>query len=189
MRKQDDCTLCPLRQEARQVVWGRGPQETLIAVYAEAPGQEEDRFGYPLVGPSGYITEQMLTSINIDPETVYYSNVVKCRPMDNRTPNKPEIKVCTGHHLQKEIEGLENLKWIWTFGKTAYYGIHKKDCKITQELGKVEEIQIGDRTIKTLLLFHPSYLMRNPSLDPGGAKEKQWKALVNWQQQHWSKRP
>lgn len=185
--KQDDCNLCPLREQCTQVVWGRGNVEAKLAIFAEAPGKEEDRLGMPLVGSSGYLTEKILQSIGIDPNDVYYSNVVKCRPEGNRTPIKPEIKVCTSNHLLGELRALPNLQWIWIFGKTSYYGIFKKDPKITQELGRIDTVNIGgDRIIQTILLFHPSYLMRSPSMDPGSAKEKQWKQLISWKETHWS---
>lgn len=184
-QKLDDCNLCPLREQCTQVVWGRGNKDAKLAIFAEAPGKEEDRYGMPLVGSSGFLTEKMLMSVGIDPNDVYYSNVVKCRPEGNRTPNKPEIKTCTSNHLTQELRELPNLEWVWIFGKTSYYGFYKKDPKITQELGRVDVLNLGDdKIIQSILLFHPSFLMRSPSMDPGSAKEKQWKQIVTWKEQH-----
>lgn len=184
MKTKKNCTMCHLSNTCTGTVWGRGNKESKLAIYAEAPGAEEDKYGYPLIGPSGILLIKMLESIGIDPDSVYYSNVVKCRPKNNATPTKPEIKLCTSVHLLGELDSLPNLRWIWILGKISYYGIHGRECKITEELGKEEIVNIkrqsNPQEVKSLLLYHPSYLMRNPSLDPGTPKYEQWKVLVKW---------
>ena len=185
--KQDDCNLCLLREQCNQVVWGRGNREAKLAIFSDIPGKEEDKLGMPLVGDSGYMAEKLLFSIEIDPDSVYYSNVVKCRTKNDKVPTKPEIKECTKHHLLEELRELPNLEWIWIFGKVTYYGFYKKDPKITQELGRIDTFNIGDdRILQTILLFHPNYLIGSPSMDPGSRKEIQWKQLIEWKETHWS---
>lgn len=185
--RQLDCNLCSLREQSNQVVWGRGNREAKLAIFAELPGKEEDRFNLPLVGANGLMTEKMLLSIGIEIDEVYYSNIVKCRTKDDKALTKPEIKFCTKQHLLTELRSLPNLEWIWILGKVTYYGIHGKDPKITQELGRVDTLNIGDgRILQTVLLFHPSYLIGSPSMDPGSRKEKQWKQLITWKENHWS---
>jgi DNA polymerase len=73
----------------------------------EAPGREEDRSGHPFVGAAGQFLNQVLAGSGINRAALFITNVVKCRPENNRTPRKPEVDTCTSHYLFEQIELVE----------------------------------------------------------------------------------
>jgi uracil-DNA glycosylase family 4 len=102
-----DCTDCPLHESARHVcLMGKGPAPAQLMIIGEAPGREEDRLGQPFVGPAGKLLDELLRKAEFDPDKIYITNAVKCRPPENRAPSLGEIRACA-QHLQREIDAVK----------------------------------------------------------------------------------
>jgi len=97
------CNLCKARMKA---VPGEGDPHARILFIGEGPGQQEDRQGRPFVGPSGQFLDELLASINLKRSDVFITNVVKCRPPQNRDPLPEEIQACDDY-LDRQIAALE----------------------------------------------------------------------------------
>ncbi len=131
-------------------------------VIGEAPGANEDLTGDPFVGRSGKRLDELLYKVGLNPSNdVYITNVVKCRPPKNRRPSKEELKSCMPW-LIKQIELVDPLI-ILLLGATALESILGKKGPMTKVRGKW--YNFGDRLV--MPLFHPSYLLRNPSAADG----------------------
>ena len=88
------CAQCPLSQTRTHVVFGEGNPNANIMLVGEGPGEVEDQQGRPFVGPAGQKLDEVLASVNIKREDVYITNIVKCRPPENRVPAKKEMETC-----------------------------------------------------------------------------------------------
>ncbi len=88
------CTACALRKGCKQVVPGIGPDQPQIMLIGEGPGANEDIKGEPFVGPAGAFLNQLLLLAGLKRGDVYITNVVKCRPPDNRDPFPAELEAC-----------------------------------------------------------------------------------------------
>lgn len=152
-----DCNLCKTRQNA---VWGEGNPNAEILLIAEAPGADEDRTGRPFVGKSGQLLDKILAACGFTREQhVFLTNVIRCRPPQNRTPSDEEVSACK-HFLYEQIEKV-NPKIIIPLGATALKHLYgDKSLRITQLRGKWTDWQ-GHLVMP---VFHPSALLRNPSL-------------------------
>ena len=110
------CTRCPLSQTRTRAVPGEGPIDAEIMFIGEGPGFHEDRQGRPFVGPAGRFLEQLLLSIGMQRDQVFITNVVKCRPPENRDPAPNEIEACVPYYLDRQI-ALIDPKLIVTLGR------------------------------------------------------------------------
>ena len=97
------CEKCRLCQGRNKAVPGEGNLQTRILFIGEGPGYHEDQQGRPFVGPAGRLLEEALASIQLKRSDVFITNVVKCRPPENRDPNPDEIQACNGY-LERQIE-------------------------------------------------------------------------------------
>ncbi len=107
-----DCRLCETRTQA---VPGEGPEDARIMFVGEGPGFNEDRQGRPFIGAAGKFLDQLLASAGLSRQTVFITNVVKCRPPNNRDPLPDEIEACR-KWLDRQIE-LINPEVIVTLGR------------------------------------------------------------------------
>jgi len=148
------CTRCPLHLSRIQAVLGAGNIHSGLVLIGEAPGEDEDNLGTPFVGKCGRLLDDILRSVGIRREEIYISNVVKCRPPNNRPPAPEEAFMCSGH-LAREIR-LINPLVIVTLGATSTKTILGTEEQITKLRGKV--FDIGG--IKVIPSFHPSYILR-----------------------------
>jgi DNA polymerase len=157
-KQSENCHLCDLSKSRSKVVFGEGNPHADILIIGEGPGATEDSTGKPFVGRSGELLSKMLENVlGLTREEVYITNIVKCRPPNNRVPTPTEAHTCQPY-LLKQIE-LIKPKLILTLGATAYHYLTGDDSGITKVRGTVHTY--GD----TLLVptYHPSYLLRNPS--------------------------
>jgi uracil-DNA glycosylase family 4 len=153
-----NCHLCNLSKSRNNVVFGEGNPTTKIMFIGEAPGREEDIQGKPFVGRSGEILTKMIENVlNIKREEVYITNIVKCRPPQNRDPKIEEIESCKPY-LLKQIE-IINPKIIVTLGRIAFKYLLNNETPITKARGNLYDFM----GIKVIPTFHPSFLLRNPS--------------------------
>ena len=153
-----NCNLCNLSKTRTNVVFGEGNPNAKIMFIGEAPGREEDIQGRPFVGRSGEILTKMIENVLfLKRDEVYISNIVKCRPPQNRDPQIEEVESCKGY-LLKQIE-IINPKIIVTLGRIAFKYLLNDETPITKARGKIYNF----KGIKVIPTFHPSYLLRNPS--------------------------
>jgi DNA polymerase len=150
------CTRCRLHEKRTQAVFGVGDEQADWLFVGEGPGAEEDLKGEPFVGQAGKLLDNMLASIGLKRgEKVFITNVVKCRPPGNRTPEPDEATACAPY-LDRQID-LISPKLIVALGKVAATRLLGKDASIASLRGKLLDYQ-GRPLIIT---YHPAYLLRN----------------------------
>ena len=159
------CTKCSLSKERTNVVFGRGNPKAKIFIIGEGPGQQEDEQGLAFVGRAGKMLNKSFLSVGIDTnEDCYISNIVKCRPPNNRKPKSIEVDNCMPW-LDNQIE-LIKPKVIVLAGSTAVQSY----LNINQPISKIRGKWITKGNIKYMPIFHPSYLLRNSSNEKGKPK-------------------
>lgn len=152
------CQECPLGSLGRvNVVFGSGNPDARLLFIGEGPGIEEDRQGKPFVGRSGKLLDQLFEAVGIVRSEVFITNIVKCRPPNNRKPMPIEINTCTQLLLFKQLQIIRP-NVICTLGATALEGLLGQPVKITHQRGSV----IQFKTIPVLPTYHPAYILRNP---------------------------
>jgi DNA polymerase len=146
-------------------------------VIGEGPGAQEDAQGLPFVGRAGQLLNQMLASVDIDSnEGAYICNVVKCRPPDNRKPTAEEMAACRPWLLEQIA--LVDPAVIVLAGATAMEGVLGIKGGITRLRGQWQEGSGEGLAGRWLMpIFHPSYLLRNPSKEKGSPKWLTWQDL------------
>jgi DNA polymerase len=159
------CTECSLSKGRTNVVFGRGNPKAKIFIIGEGPGQQEDEQGLAFVGRAGKMLNKSFLSVGIDTnEDCYISNIVKCRPPNNRKPKSIEVDNCMPW-LNSQIE-LIKPKVIILAGSTAVQSY----LNINQPISKIRGKWITKGNIKYMPIFHPSYLLRNSSNEKGKPK-------------------
>ena len=166
------CTRCPLHEARSNAVFGEGDPNATILFVGEGPGEVEDQTGRPFVGPAGQKLDEVLASVNITRESVYITNVVKCRPPGNRVPSKPEMEVCVPY-LEAQI-ALIQPTLIVTLGNTSTQWLLPEAPGITKSHGTFYPWR---GRILLYPMFHPSYLLRNPSRAKGSPKYQTWEDI------------
>lgn len=150
------CTRCGLCQTRNNTVFDGGSRNAKIMLVGEGPGRQEDLQGKVFVGPAGQLLDKMLASINLTRDDVYISNVVKCRPPQNRDP-RPAERVSCLPYLRAQLV-LVKPKIIVCLGRVAAQAIIKPDFRITTEHGIWTE-RAGYFMTAT---YHPAALLRYP---------------------------
>ena len=152
------CQSCPLAQQGRtKVIFGEGNQNAKLMFIGEGPGRDEDEQGRPFIGRAGQLLTKIIQAMGMTREDVYISNVVKCRPPNNRVPLPTESDQCTKLILFKEIEIIKP-RIICTLGSTAIQALMGNEAKIT----KMRGIFTDYHGIRLMPTYHPAYLLRNP---------------------------
>ncbi|WP_071190664.1 uracil-DNA glycosylase [Trichormus sp. NMC-1] len=166
------CQRCELGKTRTHAVVGRGNLQATIMIIGEAPGQQEDETGLPFVGKSGQLLDKILASVELNPDNdVYICNIVKCRPPENRVPTPDEMAACKPYLLE-QIR-LVNPKIILLTGATAVKAVTGDKRQITKIRG--QWLEWSGRLC--MPIFHPSYLLRNPSKDKGSPKWLMWQDI------------
>ena len=166
------CVKCSLSSTRNNVVFGRGNPHSKLFVIGEGPGQQEDEQGLAFVGRAGKMLDSAFQSVGIDTnKDCYISNIVKCRPPNNRKPLANEVKECMPW-LNEQIE-LIKPKVIVLAGSTAVQSY----LNIDEPISKLRGNWIIRGDIKYMPIFHPSYLLRNPSKEKGKPKWLTWQDL------------
>ena len=161
-----ECQNCHLARKRRQAVPGQGSLHARLMFIGEGPGFEEDQQGRPFVGPAGQLLTKMIQAIDLQREEVYITNVVKCRPPENRTPLEDEVEACRPF-LEEEIR-LISPQILVALGSSAAQNMTRTQKKISDLRGRLLNFD-GRRLIAT---YHPAYLLRNPR-----AKREAWEDL------------
>ena len=148
------CGLCITRKNA---VPGKGNQNADVVFIGEAPGKNEDLHGEPFIGTAGKRLDDALEDAGLKRYNVYITNIVKCRPPNNRVPNDTEKSMCS-NYLEDEIK-IINPKIICLLGNTPFYSI-LGGKEISKNHGKF--ISKDDRMY--FITFHPAATIYNQKL-------------------------
>ena len=168
---------CPLKQTAKNLVFGDGPAGAELMFIGEAPGAHEDREGRPFVGPAGQLLDRMLKAISIERSDVYLTNILPWRPPGNRTPTDSEIAACVPF-IERHIE-LVAPKILILIGGVSAKTLLRTTQGIMRTRGKwLEYKREGELTvIPARAILHPAYLLRSPA-----QKRETWMDLLEIQQ-------
>ena len=161
-----NCTRCKLHKGRTKIVYGVGNSKAELVFVGEGPGRDEDMQGEPFVGRAGKLLTQMIEAMGLRREDVYICNVVKCRPPENRLPEKDEITTCSPF-LMRQLDAIQP-KVICALGSCASQTL----LQTTQGISRFRGEWFDFRGSKFIATYHPAYLLRNPS-----AKGEVWKDL------------
>ena len=161
-----DCTRCKLHKGRTNIVFGVGNPKAELVFVGEGPGHDEDLKGEPFVGRAGRLLTDMIKAMGLQREDVYIANVVKCRPPENRLPEKDEIATCSPY-LLRQLDVIRP-KVICCLGSCASQTL----LQTTQGISKFRGEWFDFRGAKLIATYHPAYLLRNPP-----AKSEVWKDL------------
>ena len=162
------CTACELAQNCTQKVPGVGDRQADLLIVGEGPGHDEDIRGEPFVGRSGQLLDRMLAAIGIAREQVYITNIVKCRPPNNRDPRQLEAQQCRAF-LEAQIEQLAP-KVILSVGRVSAHNLLASNLPVGKLIQQMHKLPGTEIPLK--VTYHPAYLLRNPS-----AKAIAWQDL------------
>lgn len=150
------CHACHFRESAIAPVGWFGNTASSLVFIGEGPGGVEDDYGCPLIGPSGQLLDKALWAAKMTRDRVLTTNVIKCRPQNNKTPNIAEADFCGQLWLEKELAILQP-KAIVALGSVALHFLGNADMKITKDRGRWFKTTQGFDCIAT---YHPAYLLR-----------------------------
>lgn len=198
------CQGCQLAHTRKNMVFGEGHQDASLLIIGEAPGATEDASGRPFVGDAGRLLEYFLAwtsvgeqfellnewdneeSFNTSRElfsckTVFFTNIVGCRPPENRNPATVEIETCRPRLLETIYTVDPTL--IITVGGLAAEALTGKKISITAKRGQVFDCTIpgrlGDTIYPVMAMLHPAYLLRqNDFNQDGGSSDKTYNDFV-----------
>jgi DNA polymerase len=166
------CQRCDLAVGRTHVVISRGNPTASLMIIGEGPGENEDLQGQPFVGKAGQLLDKILASVGLDSnQDAFICNIVKCRPPGNRKPTPEEMAACVPW-LHEQIR-LVDPKIILLAGATAVQGLIGDKRGITKIRG---EWMVWNG-YACLPVFHPAYLLRNPSREKGSPKWLMWQDI------------
>jgi uracil-DNA glycosylase len=174
-----DCTRCRLAKQGRkQIVFGVGNPNADLMFIGEAPGADEDQQGEPFVGRAGQLLTNMIKAMGIEREQVYIANIIKCRPPNNRTPERDECETCSPF-LMRQIATIKP-KVIVALGAVAAKTLLAINDSMSNLRGCWYEFRpAGARSndpswtsAKLAVTYHPAFLLRDPR-----QKKEAWKDL------------
>ena len=154
----DGCQNCALAKSCTRKVPGKGLQQADLMIIGEAPGHDEDLQGIPFVGRAGQLLNKILQAIQLDPNQVYITNILKCRPPNNRDPHIDEVQACS-QFLQAQIKLIQP-KVILSVGRISAQNLLKDHSPLGQLRDKDHLLPGTD--LPLLVTYHPAYLLRNP---------------------------
>ena len=158
-----NCRRCGLYKTRKNIVFGAGKERAPIVFVGEGPGFDEDVQGEPFVGKAGQLLTKIIEAMELNRKDVYITNVVKCRPPQNRNPQKDEIEACLPF-LREQLR-IMRPKVICALGTVAAQTLIGTNETITKIRGNfcTYSLDVGAEE-KTMLMptYHPAYLLRNP---------------------------
>ena len=162
------CQRCQLGKTRTNTVFGSGSLDADLMFIGEGPGREEDLQGLPFVGRAGKLLTAMIGALGYDRDQVYISNVVKCRPPNNRDPHSDEASACS-HYLRRQIE-IISPKVIVALGRVSAQLLLDTEVSLGRLRHKPQKYR--DTNIDVVVTYHPAYLLRKPT-----EKRKSWDDL------------
>ena len=159
------CKKCGLYKQRKNPVPGEGSASTNLLLVGEAPGKTEDIMGRPFVGKAGMLLEKTLLMFGIKRKEVYITNVVKCRPPNNRTPTEIEINACKEYlYRQIKIISPNVILTLGTISTSTLLGIPSNKTRMSTIHGKTFHKIIEGKKVKIIPTYHPAAILRNPKL-------------------------
>jgi uracil-DNA glycosylase len=174
-----DCTRCRLHKQGRkQIVFGVGNPNADLMFIGEAPGADEDQQGEPFVGRAGQLLTNMIKAMGLAREQVYIANIIKCRPPNNRTPERDECETCSPF-LMRQVATIKP-KVIVALGAVAAKTLLAINDSMSNLRGRWYEFKpTGVRSsdpdwtgARLAVTYHPAFLLRDPR-----QKKEAWKDL------------
>ncbi len=174
-----DCTRCRLAKQGRkQIVFGVGNPRAQLMFIGEAPGADEDLQGEPFVGRAGQLLTNMIAAMGLKREQVYIANIIKCRPPNNRTPERDECETCSPF-LMRQIAAIRP-RVIVALGAVAARTLLAINDSMSNLRGRWYEFApTGVRSddpswtgARLAVTYHPAFLLRDPR-----QKKEAWKDL------------
>lgn len=159
IQRINTCSNCALSEKRTRAVPGDGSRTADVMFIGEGPGFYEDRDGLPFIGRAGNLLNELLATIGLRREDVYITNMVKCRPPDNRDPLPGEIQACKSY-LDEQIE-LVSPKVIVALGRYSFSKFFPGES-ISKARGKPRQW----RNLKVYPMYHPAAALHNPKLRP-----------------------
>ncbi len=164
-RRVRTCTLCRLHGLRKNAVPGEGPYNAKVVLVGEGPGRMEDLQGVPFCGAAGKFLDELLKLAGLLRSEVYITNIVKCRPPENRVPLDDEIEICTSNYLKKQITMIKP-EIVVSLGRTSARVLLGKGITMGSEHGKFLDHNYCGTSFKLFLTYHPAASLY-------GAKAKQ----------------
>ena len=149
-----DCSLCRLCRTRTNVVSGIGPESAPVAFIGEAPGKDEDLRGEPFVGRAGRVLNDALAIHGVSRYEVFITNLVKCRPPENRRPRRDEIAACETH-LCKEMNCIRP-RAVCILGQTVARTLLGSKDKMAELTGVEIDTSMCGRDVKCVVAYHPA---------------------------------
>ena len=162
------CSACELSENCTQKVPGIGDRKARLLIVGEGPGHDEDIRGEPFVGRSGHLLDRMLATIGIAREQVYITNIVKCRPPNNRDPKASEAQQCRVY-LDAQIKQIAP-KVILSVGRVSAHNLLGSNLPVGKLIQQIHQLPGTEIPVK--VTYHPAYLLRSPA-----AKAIAWQDL------------
>jgi DNA polymerase len=158
------CTKCRLHETRTRAVPGEGDPETEVVFVGEGPGFNEDRGGRPFIGRAGDLLVKLLASVGWRRDEVFITNIVKCRPPDNRDPQPDEVAACAPY-LRRQLEVLDPAV-IVTLGRHSMARF-MPGARISQAHGTVRPVdpETGAREATVYAMYHPAAALRTPAIE------------------------
>ncbi|MCD6528060.1 uracil-DNA glycosylase [bacterium] len=163
-QKIKQCQKCPLAKTRTKAVPGEGSPKAKIMFIGEAPGKDEDKQGRPFVGQAGKLLDELLKLAELKRQDIFITNIVKCRPPENRDPLLEEIQICLPY-LKEQIK-LIKPQLIVTLGRHAMYQFLPKEFKISQVHGQPKKM-INTKTGESQVyypVYHPAAALYHNNL-------------------------
>lgn len=159
-----DCSRCRLHETRTKAVPGEGDPSTEVVFVGEGPGFNEDREGRPFIGRAGDLLVKLLGSLGWQRSDVYITNVVKCRPPDNRDPMPDEIAACSPY-LTRQLEILDPAVVV-TLGRFSMARF-LPGARISQVHGTIRpaDPETGARNALVLAMYHPAAALRTQAIE------------------------
>ena len=163
------CRACDIWEHYKVNVPPEGDLAAGLMFVGRDPGREEVEQGRPFVGQAGRKLDALLRSLGIDRKSVFITNLVKCRPLNNIAPPFAKAKFCADRFLKREIEAVSPKVIVCLGAEAARY--------LTGQVGAMSRIRgnvyrYGD--IPVIPTWHPSYLVRLEKMDPGIYADRAW---------------
>jgi uracil-DNA glycosylase family 4 len=150
------CPRCKLSKTRTNIVFGQGNPKAGLMFVGEAPGRDEDEQGLAFVGRAGQLLTKIIEAMGMKREDVWISNVIKCRPPNNRNPEPDEVASCMPF-LEEQIR-LISPRVIVTLGTFAAQAILETD----EPIGRMRGRWRTARGVRVMPTFHPAFLLRSP---------------------------
>jgi len=163
------CVECDLHSGRTQTVFGVGNQQADLLIIGESPGVDEDQQGEPFVGCAGQLLNNMLKAMGFSRNQVYLTNILKCRPINDRDPLPAEAECCADY-LYRQIELLQP-KLILALGQNAAQFLLKSNMPLAKLRSSIHELK--ETLTPFIVTYHPVYLLRSPA-----EKRNAWEDLL-----------